>query len=121
MTNEIDFDTQLDIALDEMPLAPLPDDFVPRLMTQITAVQQPEPFRPSLSDAVIPALLALLFAGFWLLTRMDVDLSGEAVRALLFSTGWMPIVILVVAIELAMGAILCFWLLGERPLDTPSF
>ena len=128
MSNETEFDALLDQALDEMALAPLPDDFMPRLLAQVedeavTAVAepvayQPEPFRLSLTDAIIPALLALLFAAFWTLSRIEGTPTVETVRGFLFSAGWVPLVLLIVVVELAMGAVLCFWLFGERPFPT---
>jgi hypothetical protein len=122
----------VEAALDAYPLAPLPPDFVARLMARVARLPQwrPEPFRLQWRDLLLPAVAAIFI---YLLLSLTLWLIGREVAWLpetpvLFSmdldslttVGWLSIAVMIVAGEVGLLLLVSVSLWWDRPFMVNS-
>jgi len=126
MNEFYDQDSFLDAAIETYPLAPLPTDFVSRVMTQVG--QQPQViilprFKLQFLDVALPAFMALfalllVVVGMWLTGRLDA-VGLPAVQLNLALAGqvppWFGISAIVVLGEVMVAIMVGVMLWLDRP------
>lgn len=117
MNEELKTDELIDAALDSYPLAPLPPMFVDQVMSQIKAASPRSfvaSFRLELVDVMVPGLMALLFVASWLIGgSLEASSMEEALAHSWLASPWLFLGVLLLVVEVGVGAALCIWLWGD--------
>jgi hypothetical protein len=127
------FDHQMDEALRDIPLHPLPDGFTRRVISQVRGLSNqthPRPqFRLEFVDVSVPAfvaffLTALASAGLWLWRAVDPLLAAKSqiwLRYIWMQATALPVFPLALVGLVGVGflvlGVLCYWILmmsGQR-------
>lgn len=115
-------DAQLDHALNQLPLAPLPSGFVQQVMARLPQTAEPVHFRLEFFDWAIPLLTAvfvlvliLLFGGLIPEGIPSLSLNlAQFSRSL--TTNWQTFLAATLFVEIYVGVIVGFWLWSDRSL-----
>jgi hypothetical protein len=115
-------DAQLDHALNQLPLAPLPSGFVQQVMTRVPQSAEPVRFQLEFFDWAIPLftavftlILILLFGGQLPGGMPPISLNlAQFTRSL--TTNWQTLWVAALFMEVYIGAIVGFWLWSDRSL-----
>jgi hypothetical protein len=111
MSEQMDsLDEMLDTLLADLPQEPLPERVVQQVMMQFPTPAI-RPFRLTLLDLSIAALVALIMGLLWLTLQMNIPAIWESITA---TSGWWPLSLILVTAELLILFATHFALFGKH-------